>query len=580
MPGDIVTDADFHGELPKLIDDGINNNYGDWWKKSYLQLLSWDLWKYVEGPESIPPEIPTLRQTTSHEGYDVDGSNSRVYYHPGNKDEFEQKTKQARPWMAANNITLARIGRAVPGDQFHIVDHIRYAKEAWQSLYDHYQPRNSLRSSSLRTSILKNRCTLEMDLSIWLGDMQRSYNMLCDMAPESLSQQVFTLAVLDNMPPDPSWLEFVCKLKNKVQKYDQSIPPIPIDSKYFLSRIREQYWLRMTNSSQINSHIFAAGTESDKKTSKCPRVPDIATPGPSKRARLTNDKSCSNPNCARKGHLFAECITFGGGNQGVYPPWWKGPWNLHISSELRTRANNVPPASHPAYARLSATAHAAVVTTHDSTRAATSAHIDSTDDDAQVHAVLKQETPTHIWHAHIDDDDIIATLPVFDDNMPKADSCYYDTGATRHVFNDQTAFETYEKISPVPVKGFSHHISASAVGRGSIRLQSQYGNQTSSIILSQALHIPAARSNLVSGTLLAKAGVSATLEGNLVTLSHGGIKLIEGVMHNGMYNLNVSIIRPLVQPSLLSRITSSPSSINSASTSSAPEGFYTALWDT
>jgi hypothetical protein len=78
---------------------------------------------------------------------------------------------------------------------------------------------------------------IEMDVGTWLNDMQRLYNSLCDMDPGSFSQLVFTLAILDNMPQDPSWLEFVCKLKNKVRKLDESRPPVPIDSKLFISKI-------------------------------------------------------------------------------------------------------------------------------------------------------------------------------------------------------------------------------------------------------------------------------------------------------------------------------------------------------
>ena len=39
-------------ELPKIVDDGTNNNYGKWETKSYHKLHDWNLLKYVEGPES------------------------------------------------------------------------------------------------------------------------------------------------------------------------------------------------------------------------------------------------------------------------------------------------------------------------------------------------------------------------------------------------------------------------------------------------------------------------------------------------------------------------------------------------
>jgi hypothetical protein len=574
MPGDTISDADYHGDLPKIIDDGINNNYGDWRKKAYLQLLSWDLWKIIEGPESIPLPAPIFRAPHPDDPDNADDPDG--LYGTTDKAEFDRKSKEAKLWMTVNNITLAKIGKAVPGDQFHIIDRIRYAKEAWQNLHDHYLPRNSLRSASLRTSILSNRCPLEADIGTWLNDMQRLYklyNMLGDMDPGSLSQHAFTLVVLDNMPAEPSWLEYACKLKNKVLKYEQSIPPIPIDSKYFITKIREQWWLRAQIAPQNNSHVFTARTDSDKKTLKRPYSSDESQTNTSKRARPANDKMCTNPNCARKGHLFTECFTFGGGNQGNYPAWWKGPWNLHISPSLRARANNVPPASHPAFARLSAAAHA-IVTNDDSTRATTSPHSPSSDDPVQIHAVLNQENPPSQTSL---DDAIVSTFPLITGDAFSGDSCYYDSGATRHVFHDQTAFETYEEIPPLPVKGFGRDYSTVAIGRGSIRLQGHHGNSSPPITLSNVLHIPAARSNLISGGILDRAGISATTRGGIITLSYNGANILQAKITNGMYKLNASIIRPTPKPPLLSRITLSETSTNTASPAS--EDFYTALWD-
>ena len=54
-------------ELPKLVDDGTNNNYGEWETKSYHKLDEWDLLKYIEGPESTSPEIPALRETQAYD---------------------------------------------------------------------------------------------------------------------------------------------------------------------------------------------------------------------------------------------------------------------------------------------------------------------------------------------------------------------------------------------------------------------------------------------------------------------------------------------------------------------------------
>ena len=51
-----MSDAD-RSELPKLADNSTNNNYGEWQIKSYHKLHSLGLWKYIEGPNSVPPHI-------------------------------------------------------------------------------------------------------------------------------------------------------------------------------------------------------------------------------------------------------------------------------------------------------------------------------------------------------------------------------------------------------------------------------------------------------------------------------------------------------------------------------------------
>ena len=46
--------------LSKLEDEGGINNYSAWEFKARDKLELWDKWKYIEGAESIPPEIPKL----------------------------------------------------------------------------------------------------------------------------------------------------------------------------------------------------------------------------------------------------------------------------------------------------------------------------------------------------------------------------------------------------------------------------------------------------------------------------------------------------------------------------------------
>jgi hypothetical protein len=65
-------------------------------------------------------------------------------------------------------------------------------------------------------------------------------------------------------------------------------------------------------------------------------------------------------------------------------------------------------------------------------------------------------------------------------------------------------------------------------------------------------------SNLISGVQLDKVGVTAILGGGTATLSLRGQKVIKGAIHNNMFRLNISIVRPVAQQSLLSRVDNPP----------------------
>jgi hypothetical protein len=89
-------------QLPKIVDNGTYNNFREWEAQSYHKLCEWDLLKYIEGPESQPPIIPTLHCTIAHCGVSDDG-NMATFHISGNEDEDEQALTDITPWMTGNN---------------------------------------------------------------------------------------------------------------------------------------------------------------------------------------------------------------------------------------------------------------------------------------------------------------------------------------------------------------------------------------------------------------------------------------------------------------------------------------------
>ena len=624
------------GELVKLVEDDTNNNYAEWSMKSHHQLRSWGLWKYIEGPGSEPPIIPPLQKTTECTGRTRQGVQETLVF-PGNEEEHNKKTEEARPWMDGNDIALSKIVCAVPNSQLNLGD-LQYAKEAWEALRAYYLPRNSHRVTSLKGDITAYRCGPGADIVQWLKAMGDMYNTLCCMDRHRMSDREFALVIIDNMPQAGRWHEFNSGLRNKVSEYDEHKPnPIPVRSAEFIVKIRDECWLRSRDNPQATTpYAFAARDDARKRGQQRASTSDRP---PSKRART--DTLCTNQLCKfPKNHSFDQCIAYGGGNQGGYGPRWRGPWNIHLPPEQRSPANNVPPPTHPASTRGAPAGrpfahyayHAApppiypenapampmvptypyhptpipvpsyystpvpldnVTTTpvaqpipqyayhpNAQTRSDTAYVPTTTDDRASIHSAVSNEGPYFAWHARLDDKIMVATLPVLEDTMPRTDTCHHDSGANRHVFHDKSVFETYYPIEPVSVSGFGRNLSAAAVGRGTVRVEGRYGERICQITLHNVLHIPAARSNLISGPQLDKAGIASILANGLATLSTRGQAIVGGALQNDMYRLNLKIIRPAPAHPLITRL--GPPTLAStitpivAAASSDQSGFYIA----
>jgi hypothetical protein len=545
-------------DLPKLKDDGVNNNYGEWEIKSYHRLEQWDLLKFIEGPTSDPPFVPPLQLPTTHHGLN-DENNLVTVRDLGNAIERDQAIQDAKPWMKGNKTALAHIVTAIPGHQLHLVKRAKYAKQAWRALQAIYQPRNSIRASSIRGQLMTYRCHADMNVAKWLLDMQRLYNSLCDLDPDRMSDHDYTLTILDLMPQNDGWRDFLSVLRAKVR--DTETLGLPIDSVTFTTDIREEYWVRHKDDLQLASNVFSARQEYQKRTKRQHNADFVATStSPTKRARTLNPEKahlrCENPHCSSpRGHHTADCISYKGAKEGQYGDWWRGPWNLHLPKDQRTNDNNKPSKSHPAYARSQEPqinqSHLSDVSAN---RSSTS-RIVSLDDDSQTNALLTPKPEFHVWTTQLDNNSAHITLPILNNALLRDNSCHYDSGANRHVFHDRSAFEDYKTTPPLTVKGFGQNLTAVAIGRGSIRLQNPSDKRI--ILLNNVLHIPAARSNLISCIQLDKAGVVSTLGNNAISLSVNNRIIVQGAIENDMYRLDLCILPPTATPpslSLLSRV--------------------------
>ena len=278
-----ITEFARRGTLPALTDDGNTNNYNEWVTKSRHSLKTWGLWKYIDGPHSIPPIIPPLSQAQEITAPDKDGISHTVFL-SDTTEAHQAKTKEAEPWTEANDLVHTKIINATP--------------------------HNSLRATSLKKDITNYRCTPDMDVGQWLHNVKELYSTLSCMDRDRLSEREFVVTIIDNMPDADTWTEFLSGLRSRISDYDAATPPKPVTALEFITRIREEQWHR----TRSNPSMQAFSLRNDGKCGK-KRPPSSISDLPSakrQRAALV----CTNQFCKTgKGHTFEECIAYRGGKR-------------------------------------------------------------------------------------------------------------------------------------------------------------------------------------------------------------------------------------------------------------------------
>jgi hypothetical protein len=501
--------------------------------------------------------------------------------------------------MEANDLALAKIINASPDCQMHIIQNAKFAKVAWHRLHVAYRPRNCIRATSLRSNITHFSCTPDMDVGHWINHVNELYSSLCAYSRSYLSESEFVASLIDNMPKTELWQQFVSNLRDRLSDYDEAGKTI--SALEFTTRIKDEHWQRRRDNPNTPSQALSA-TSNGKRAR-----PQANTSSPSK--RQCAEIVCTNQHCkSGKGHTIENCFAYGGGKQGRYESWWRGPWNIHLPPDQRTAANasrptslptsppnsahfltpipfnpgpytSFPPQAHytsqpfpnppPAYFPNTSTPHFQnapsfpqayslpyVDPTYQAappystptiqytvpTRADHTYSTFTADNNSTVNFVTSNKTPSHAWNSQLDGETIVASLPVLDSDILRAETCHHDSGANRHVFHDKPAFKTYQPIPPLEVKGFSHNLSTVALGRGTVRVNGCYGTRVSPILLHNVLHIPAVCTNLISGPQLDLAGISSFLSDGLATLSVRGENIVGSALYNNMYRLNMSIV--------------------------------------
>ena len=137
----------------------------------------------------------------------------------------------------------------------------------------------------------------------------------------------------------------------------------------------------------------------------------------------------------------------------------------------------------------------------------------------------------------IEDSDVIVAVVLEANFTGNAAEWIVDTGATRHICANKDMFTTYDKVEGENVF-MGNSASASIQGKGKIVLTLTSGKL---LTLTNVLHVPEMRRNLISGSLLMKAGLKLSFDSDRLVLTRNGEFVGKGFCNGGLFTLDVKI---------------------------------------
>jgi hypothetical protein len=555
------TERDKTLKLTLLTDDGDSNNFDEFEHKAKLDLRSANYWQYVEGPTSTPPIIPRFRRAVKATGLDDDG-NQRTINQASNEDAVKQAIADAMPWSEGDAKALAAIVKAVPASKLHLVKKFSHAKEVWDALKAEYRSVNSMKAARLKQQIVGYRFIDGYDMTKWRGDMQRMYQDLCTIDDNIMPDNEFARHLVIMMPNTGPWRYLASQLADEMRNM-----PAAMNSTHVLAKLRDEDE-QIRGSKNEPSVLMTAQMEfqSKKRTHNVYQSSSAQSAAGPARKRVRADEQgrshCTNPHCpnSRSRHTIDQCWAYGGGKCGNYPEWWQGRRDLHLHPDKREKGR---PAGRAALDSKQVSVHN--TTHHDHTTDSRSQPLTLSTSD--VDAVAKANLMSEIWTLNTsvaEGGNAYCSATALDSTVPQDfDYIFHDNGATRHVFHDRRLFIAYNPFQiPLKVNGFDSGLSAVAPAAGTIRLTSTVNGKTATFDITDVLHVPTARVNLISGSALDKKGIMAILGEGKISLARNGDVFAEGSLWKDLYRLNVTpTINPNAQNepySLLSRVQSRP----------------------
>ena len=146
-------------------------------------------------------------------------------------------------------------------------------------------------------------------------------------------------------------------------------------------------------------------------------------------------------------------------------------------------------------------------------------------------------TRTNQAHMHEVDDNLVVV--VTETNLvSNVKGWWIDTRATRHICGDKNLFSKYKQIDDGENLYMGNSSTSNVEGKGNMMLKFTSGNV---VTLTDVLHVPEIRKNLVSGPILSKKGFKLVFESDKFILTKAGMYVGKGYLAEGLFKLNVLV---------------------------------------
>ena len=116
---------------------------------------------------------------------------------------------------------------------------------------------------------------------------------------------------------------------------------------------------------------------------------------------------------------------------------------------------------------------------------------------------------------------------------------FLDSGATRHICSAKEAFATYTRAEYDEDLFMGNTATSRIAGIGKVMLKMTSGKVLN---LSNVLHVPNIRNNLVYAALLIKNGFKCVLVTDKAVISKTEMFIGEGYLNEGLFKLNVMVV--------------------------------------